>query len=280
MKKAILFMLFLLAFTLSAQQAGLPDAIIDRMIQEIDGGAPFEMIAQDYFEPGMPARDKAISLNTLGFRYYERGEYRTAMEIFQFSWEFDDSYVYPYYNYACCVGILAREDDNPCFPYPTQELVDALRRAVDLAERYKAKMHTDSDLEYYWGRPWFLEVSGSGLDSRWGVSDILESTPNWIGNRPGVFPTSNVSFDDGFVTISYFDQDYWNEHNEIHWDKFEGRYRVSMDGTILISMDDGRELQGRLTHAIPGYESRQSLIVYLVIDGINFFEVYGDPCSA
>jgi tetratricopeptide (TPR) repeat protein len=79
---------------------------------------------------------------------YEAGEYAEVADRLRVLLEADPQYAELFYNLACCESLAGR----------TTEAVDHLRRAVDMAERFRAYAKDDSDFDPIRVEPAFEEL--------------------------------------------------------------------------------------------------------------------------
>ena len=81
---------------------------------------------------------------------YEAGEYAEVADRLRVLLEADPQYAELFYNLACCESLAGR----------TTEAVDHLRRAIDMAERFRAYAKDDSDFDPIRVEPAFEELIG------------------------------------------------------------------------------------------------------------------------
>jgi hypothetical protein len=72
--------------------------------------------------------NKARELNDNGYNEYKKGNYKTALDLFKQSMEFDYKYYLSHYNYACTLGVLMKKDYPEWYEHK-KEVIDHLAKA-------------------------------------------------------------------------------------------------------------------------------------------------------
>jgi hypothetical protein len=93
----------------------------------------------------------AVELNTRGYELYEQKKYAEALDYFHASFEKDQNYVYPHYNFACVLSLLCGQDEEKWGDYE-YEITLHLLISMRLSKKYQAKYFNDSDLQWYRGK--------------------------------------------------------------------------------------------------------------------------------
>jgi tetratricopeptide (TPR) repeat protein len=186
---------------------------------------------------GPTSRATAIELNKQGFALYQQGRYADALEKFRASFEADDTYVYPHYNYACTLGILLRED-LPNWYHRMDEVFAHLRRTVELHPPHREKMKTDPDLESVRGEFAFWKIAGLRTDRTEDVKELLTRL-TWYAPGEGIFPYLGwIEFrEDGSVTFSYYHPDFFETFDSDDVVEMHGTYAVSR-GYVTVRFDE------------------------------------------
>lgn len=105
---------------------------------------------QQATSPVSQAHQQARKLNTKGFRLYRQGQYYQALPLFKKATQADKNYVFGQYNLACTASIVLTDFD--CGHDDLLEFVDfdliitALKQAISLDPKRRAKSQTDPDL--------------------------------------------------------------------------------------------------------------------------------------
>ncbi len=112
-----------------------------------------EQHSQDHSQhtPVNSARAKAKKLNAQGYHWYKQGRYTKALPLFNRARAADSSYAVAHYNFACTASILSRKyqclTSNQMQNMVTlNKTVKALKQAIRLEPKRKAKSQTDPDL--------------------------------------------------------------------------------------------------------------------------------------
>lgn len=181
-------------------------------------------------------RSAAIELNKQGFALYQQGRYEEALEEFRASFEADDTYVYPHYNYACTLGILLRED-LPNWYHRMDELFAHLRRTVELHPPHREKMKTDPDLESVRGEFTFWQIAGLRTDRTEDVKELLTRL-TWYAPGEGIFAYLGwIEFEDtGTVTFTYYHPNFFETFDADDVIEMHGTYSVSR-GYVTVRFD-------------------------------------------
>jgi hypothetical protein len=87
--------------------------------------------------------NSAASLNTFGYRLYERKAYTDAATAFRRAIQLDPTYVFPHYNLACMLALSAGGGKR----IDPGELIYHLQYAALLDVKYREKPGTDTDLD-------------------------------------------------------------------------------------------------------------------------------------
>jgi len=188
----------------------------------------------------------AKELNSLGYDLYKEKKYEQALAYFKQSFDKDENYYYPHYNYACTLGVLMKLDYPMWYEY-RQEVHEHLRIVVDLKPDYLAKIEVDEDLDLFRKDFEYLGLFGYGIDKDSDIDYILKHL-NWYMPGPGVITTIGyLTFDElGGFELSFLDVSKMDEGNydfPIHG--FTGTYEV-VEGLIHFEFDASALTQDQL----------------------------------
>ncbi len=193
-------------------------------------------IIDEFLPDYSTARDKAITLNQIGYSYYKKEDYSMACVFFAYSAFTDETYKYPFYNYACSMTLF-QPNGEPGFV--DDSMVEYLKKAIELDENYKQKMRVDPDFKIYQKEAWFIILSGADPSTYAGIKDILMNTEVWYGPKPGIYPQSPelVFKKDGTLIVRYFciyEEDFSCSYG---WEESQGSYTIH-DGYIMIDYNN------------------------------------------
>jgi hypothetical protein len=139
------------------------------------------------------ARQRAMTLNTQGFRLYRQGKLPDALSLFQQAIQADPTHAMAHYNYAATLGVL-RKKKQIC-PYDAYKttIVQHLSQAVALDPQRRERMKQDADFSDVRDTLGYQKLLG--LDPKKpGDLPLLIERVSWYGPGQGVFG-STVSLD-------------------------------------------------------------------------------------
>ncbi len=105
------------------------------------------LLAQATAPAPSPARKQATTLNTRGFRLYQKKQYPEALALFRQASEADPTHALAHYNLAATLGVLRKQRRTCEFDAYKQAIVTELTRAVELDAGRKARMQRDRDFD-------------------------------------------------------------------------------------------------------------------------------------
>ena len=187
------------------------------------------------FPPMADVRQRAVTLNSAGFHYYEQGDYYPALALFSYAAHTDASYKYGHYNSACTIALLMRDDMYPenSGNERDPQMYEYLQQAIALDPAYRQKMLNDSDLFYFVHNLWFLRLAGLvDTTSAEGIEQMLARANIWYaGWGHGVYPQSPILHfsDDGGLLIENLE----GFEAEMEWQQYEGSWQA-YDGYVII----------------------------------------------
>lgn len=180
-----------------------------------------------------PSKEVARERNTQGFELYQLGKYEEALTLFEEAIEQDDTYFYPYYNYACTLGVLMKLD-YPRWYDSRSTIHEYLKKVVELNPEYIEKIKTDRDLDEIRKDYEYLKLIGYTLDNDEDIAYILQNV-HWSIHGPGIFSHIGgfVFSEESTFVMSVVDI---SGESEIGILQFTGTYEVK-NGEVLFSLD-------------------------------------------
>ncbi len=123
-----------------------------KVLIDSDAGEQGHADHNNQHNPVNSARAKAKKLNAQGYHWYKQGRYTKALPLFNRARAADSSYAVAHYNFACTASILSRKyqclTSNQMQNMVTlNKTVKALKQAIRLEPKRKAKSQTDPDLK-------------------------------------------------------------------------------------------------------------------------------------
>jgi len=182
--------------------------------------------------------EKAKELNTKGYGLYKQGKYKEALDCFKKSFEADDSYYLPHYNYACTIGVLMKKD-YPNWYDRTDEVLAHLKKVRALKPDYIKMIKTDPDLDPIRKEFGYMLLLGLSPKKTADAKQILEQL-DWYVQGEGIYSyVGGMEFHkDNTVKLWYYTTDFFKNYDP-KLPKYEvtGKYKAE-GSNITVTLDE------------------------------------------
>jgi len=171
-------------------------------------------------------------LNTEGFRLYQAGKMKEAVQKFEAATEADPKHALAHYNLAATLGVL-RKQDVFCEPDTSlKNILEHLTTAVRLDPRRLTRAKEDPDLDPIRHTVGWHRLLGLSPTRTEDVQKLLLGVRKWHGPGVGVYGTIRTFtfLEDGKRVVMW----------QRHLDKEEGKDTEEVEGTWRVS---GRKVE-------------------------------------
>lgn len=213
---------------------------------------------------------KARELNDKGYNEYKKGNYKTALDLFKQSMEFDYKFYLSHYNYACTLGMLMKKDYPEWYEHK-KEMIDHLSKVKELKPDYINKIKTDPDIDPVRKEFGYMLMLGYSPSKSEDVKQILQQL-NWYIEGQGIFSyAGGVKFNkDSTVTLWYYSPDFFKDYNT--GAKYEATGKYTVNGNKITIELDKKMLRKKNWNDIVNngsiYEDKTIINARLTQDGI------------
>ncbi|MGQ0506734.1 MAG: hypothetical protein ACT4TC_15585 [Myxococcaceae bacterium] len=145
--------------------------LITALVLTADGGA------------AQTPRERAMDLNTQGFRLYKAKKFPEALELFRQATQADEAHAMSHYNYAATLSVL-RQQKRVCeFMAIRPAIVTELTRAVELDATRKRRMVSDADFTAVRDTVGYQKLAGVDPSRPAGFKTLLERVTWWSSGQ-------------------------------------------------------------------------------------------------
>lgn len=175
----------------------------------------------------------ARQLNADGYKLYQQGRYNDAMVLFKKACDADPRFDLAYYNYACTLGVLMKNDYPEWYTYKSEAL-QYLKKAVTLNRKTIEKMKKDTDLDVLRKEFEFYTILGL-TPLRTHDTRVLLTSLTWYVQGPGIMAViGGIHFlPDGTFKLWYHDTAFLHNPETNHDYIYTGIYSIERNTVTL-----------------------------------------------